>query len=146
MPRTVRIAVRKTRTPKARKPWSCDRSRLQTACARAPSLRRARAIGGTFINHDMHPAWRRRASAGAQATSVKWSRADGARAAGVHPANGSRPGMRMAARRLRKLLREPFWLVLIACLIAGAIIGTLVGRETTDELTAAVLGRAWRKT
>jgi len=52
----------------------------------------------------------------------------------------------MAARRLRKLFREPFWLVLIGCLIAGAILGTLVGRDTTDEITAAVLGRAWRKT
>jgi len=54
--------------------------------------------------------------------------------------------MRMAARRLRKLLREPFWLVLIGCLIGGLILGTLVGRETSDEITEAVFGRAWRKT
>ena len=30
------------------------------------------------------------------------------------------------------------WLVLIACLIAGAILGTLIGRDTTDEITAAI--------
>jgi uncharacterized membrane protein len=52
----------------------------------------------------------------------------------------------MAVQRLRKLLREPVWCVLVGCLIVGVILGTLAARETTDEVLAAVVGRAWRKT
>ena len=53
MPRTVWIPMRNARFPNAARPCSDERSRLQTSCARASTARTARAIGGTFISHDM---------------------------------------------------------------------------------------------
>jgi uncharacterized membrane protein len=53
--------------------------------------------------------------------------------------------MPMLARHFRRLLREPLWIVLIASAVVGVVLGILAARETSDELTAAVLGRAWRK-
>jgi len=53
--------------------------------------------------------------------------------------------MRMLVRQLRRLGREPIWLALIAAAVAGVFLGALAARQTDDELTRAVLGRAWRK-
>lgn len=53
--------------------------------------------------------------------------------------------MRMLLHRLRTIFGQPFWFVLIGALILGVILGTLVARETTDEVIEALLGNAWRK-
>lgn len=54
--------------------------------------------------------------------------------------------MRTLSSRLRRILRQPYWFVLIVCLIMGGVLGTLAARETTNELAVAVLGNAWVKT
>jgi uncharacterized membrane protein len=49
------------------------------------------------------------------------------------------------ARRLRKLLREPYWLALVLCGAAGLVLGNTLAHEATDEATHTLfLGRAWR--
>jgi uncharacterized membrane protein len=53
--------------------------------------------------------------------------------------------MRMLLHRLRTILGQPFWFILIGALILGVILGTLVARESSDEVIEAVLGNAWRK-
>ena len=53
--------------------------------------------------------------------------------------------MRMLLHRLRTIFGQPFWLVLIGSLVLGVILGTLVARETTNDVLEAVLGSAWRK-
>lgn len=54
--------------------------------------------------------------------------------------------MRTLLSRLRRILGQPYWFVLIGCLIVGVILGTVTARETTNELVVAVLGNAWVKT
>jgi uncharacterized membrane protein len=53
--------------------------------------------------------------------------------------------MRMLLHRLRTIFDKPFWFVLIGSLILGVILGTLIARETSDDVIEAVLGSAWRK-
>ncbi|HEY7374460.1 MAG TPA: DUF2254 family protein [Polyangia bacterium] len=53
--------------------------------------------------------------------------------------------MRILLSRLRRTLGQPFWFVLIGALVLGVILGTLVARETTNEVLEAVLGTNWRK-
>ena len=53
--------------------------------------------------------------------------------------------MRILLSRLRRTFGQPFWFVLIGSLVLGAILGTLIARETTNEVLEAVLGRNWRK-
>src|SRR5262245_11989705 len=53
--------------------------------------------------------------------------------------------MRMLLSRLRTTLGQPFWFVLIGSLILGLILGTLIARETTNDVLEAVVGKAWRK-
>src|SRR5438034_3134302 len=54
--------------------------------------------------------------------------------------------MRTLPSPLRRILRQPYWIILIGSLIVGSILGTLVARETTNDLAVAVLGKAWVKT
>jgi uncharacterized membrane protein len=51
----------------------------------------------------------------------------------------------MLLHRLRTILGQPFWFILIGSLILGVVLGTLVARETSDDVIEAVLGNAWRK-
>ena len=51
----------------------------------------------------------------------------------------------MVLHRLRTIFGQPFWFVLIGSLILGVILGTLLARETSDDVVEAVLGNAWRK-
>jgi uncharacterized membrane protein len=53
--------------------------------------------------------------------------------------------MRTLARQIRRLLRDPIWIAVIAAAVIGVVLGILAARETSDELTEAMLGSAWRK-
>jgi uncharacterized membrane protein len=50
----------------------------------------------------------------------------------------------MTARKLRKLIREPIWFVLIAALVVGAILGTTFAHEPLRDAGRVAFGRAWR--
>ncbi|WP_236518084.1 DUF2254 domain-containing protein [Sandaracinus amylolyticus] len=52
----------------------------------------------------------------------------------------------MRHRTLRRLLADPFYLVMIAALVLGATLGRLVAREGLGEELTYALGRAWRGT
>ncbi len=49
----------------------------------------------------------------------------------------------MFTRRLRKLLREPYWLLLLALFLLGAVVGIRLADSHSDE-GEELLGRAWR--
>ncbi|WP_181790327.1 DUF2254 family protein [Myxococcus llanfairpwllgwyngyllgogerychwyrndrobwllllantysiliogogogochensis] len=49
----------------------------------------------------------------------------------------------MVARRLRRLIRDPYWLVLLACLCIGGLLGLELARVQTDY-ASAFFGLAWR--
>src|SRR6185295_11812285 len=53
--------------------------------------------------------------------------------------------MRTLLRGLRTIMGQPFWFILIGALILGVSLGTLVARETTNDVLEAVFGNAWRK-
>jgi len=53
--------------------------------------------------------------------------------------------MRVLLNRLRTIFGQPFWLVLIGALVLGVILGTLMARETSNDIIEPVLGKAWRK-
>jgi uncharacterized membrane protein len=50
----------------------------------------------------------------------------------------------MTARKLRKLIREPIWFVLLAALVLGAIVGNEFAHEPVREAGEIAFGRAWR--
>ncbi|QSQ26683.1 DUF2254 domain-containing protein [Pyxidicoccus parkwayensis] len=51
----------------------------------------------------------------------------------------------MSTRRLRQLLRRPYWMVLIGLLVAGVVAGALLARQQTDT-APNLFGMAWRGT
>ncbi|MGH8624769.1 MAG: DUF2254 domain-containing protein [Gammaproteobacteria bacterium] len=52
----------------------------------------------------------------------------------------------MLSHRLRRLLREPVWFLLLGALIAGAITGGFLASEVTTDAASDVFGKAWRGT
>jgi uncharacterized membrane protein len=53
--------------------------------------------------------------------------------------------MRTLINRLRKILRQPFWFVLVGALIVGLVLGTVAAHDTTYDVAEVVFGKAWRK-
>ncbi|MCP3161829.1 DUF2254 domain-containing protein [Myxococcus qinghaiensis] len=49
----------------------------------------------------------------------------------------------MVARRLRRLIRDPYWLLLLAALLAGGLLGLELARIQWDT-ASAFFGQAWR--
>jgi uncharacterized membrane protein len=50
----------------------------------------------------------------------------------------------MSTRRLRKVLRDPLWLVLVAAAVVGIVVGTLLADEDRLDVGWLFFGRAWR--
>jgi uncharacterized membrane protein len=53
--------------------------------------------------------------------------------------------MYLGRMRRHRLVREPFWILLLVAAVAGTVIGTLVARET-HEAVPSLLGQAWSGT
>ncbi len=52
----------------------------------------------------------------------------------------------MTTRGLRKVFREPYWLVLGAALVVGALTGTALARERSSDVGSSLFGHAWHGT